>query len=158
MDADWASDVNDRKSTSGFVFLLAGGAISWSLKKQASVALSSTKAGYITAAHTTKEAIWLRHLLADLSMDFPSPTTLHIDNQSTIAITRNPEFHDRTKHIEVRHHFLRQKVESEEIRLEYVPTKDQIADVLTKGLTREKHDRFSSSMGLDRPGRGGMSE
>lgn len=158
VDADWASDVNDRKSTSGFVFLLGGAAISWSSKKQSSVALSSTEAEYIAGAHATKEAVWLRRLLADLGLDARSPTTLFIDNQSAIAIARNPEFHDRTKHIDIRHHFLRQKVEAEEVSLEYVPTNEQIADVLTKGLVREKHDRFSAGMGLHRADRGGVLE
>jgi hypothetical protein len=152
VDADWASDVNDRKSTSGFVFMLGGGAISWSSKKQQSVALSSTEAEYIAGAHAAKEAVWLRRLLTDLNFPFSAPTLLRIDNQSAIAIARNPEFHDRTKHIEVRHHFLRQKVEANEIDLEYVPTNDQVADVLTKGVCREKHERFSAAMGQRRAG------
>ena len=140
--------MNDHKSMSGFVFMLGGAAISWSLKKQISVALLSTEAEYIAAAHATKEVIWLRRLLTDLGLDLNSPTTLHIDNQSAIAIAWNPEFHDRTKHIEIRHHFLRQKVEEEEIHLACIPTEDQTADVLTKGLVREKHECFSTAMGL----------
>jgi hypothetical protein len=152
VDADWASDVNDRKSTSGFVFMLGGAAISWSSKKQTSVALSSTEAEYIAAAHATKEVVWLRRLLTELGLDLHFPTVLHIDNQSAIAIARNPEFHDRTKHIEVRHHFLRHKVEGEEIRLEYTPTDDQVADVLTKGVVREKHDKFAGAIGIRRLG------
>jgi hypothetical protein len=135
---------------SGFVFMLGGAAVSWSSKKQTSVALSSTEAEYIAAAHATKEVIWLRRLLTDLGLDLDSPTTLHVDNQSAIAIVRNSEFHDRTKHIEIRHHFLRQKVEEEEIHLAYIPTEDQTADILTKGLVREKHERFSTAMGLRR--------
>jgi hypothetical protein len=92
----------------GFIFMLEGAAVSWSSKKQTSVALSSTEVEYIAAAHasdTTKEVIWLRRLLTDLGLDLDSPTTLHVDNQSAIATARNPEFHDRTKHIEIRHHF-----------------------------------------------------
>jgi hypothetical protein len=148
VDADWASDVNDRKSTSGFVFMLGGAAISWGSKKQASVALSSTEAEYIAASHAAKEAVWLRRLLTELGLDLTSPTTIHVDNQSAIAIARNPEFHDRTKHIEVRYHFLRQVVDGGEVELEYVPTGDQIADALTKGLPREKHETFLKGMGL----------
>jgi Reverse transcriptase (RNA-dependent DNA polymerase) len=154
VDADWASDVNDRKSTSGYVFMLAGGAISWSSKKQPSVALSSTEAEYIAGAHAAKEAVWLQRLLREIWQQSEShtPVTLLIDNQSAIAIARNPEFHDRTKHIEVRHHFLRQQFESKAIDLSYVPTEDQTADVLTKGLAREKHERFTTSMGVRRVG------
>ena len=150
VDADWASDVNDRKSTSGFVFMLGGAAVSWGSKKQTSVALSSTEVEYIAAAHAVKEAIWLRCLLTELGESLKLPTTLFIDNQSAMAIARNPEFHDRTKHIEVRYHFLRQVVDDGEIHLEYLPTGEQIADVLTKGLSREKHEVFVRKMGLRR--------
>jgi hypothetical protein len=149
-DADWASDVNDRKSTSGYVFLLAGGAISWSSKKQSSVALSSTEAEYIAGAHAAKELVWLRRLLSELGLELNAATTLLMDNQSAMTIARNPEFHDRTKHIEVRYHFLRLKVEDGELVLAYVPTGEQIADVLTKALCREKHLRFSEGMGIRR--------
>ena len=120
-DADWASDVNDHKSTSGYMFKLAGTAVSWSSKKQTSIALSSIKVEYITRAHAAKEAIWLRQLLSELGLDMSFPTALHIDNQLAIAITRNPEFHDRTKHIDVHYYFLRQVVEDKLIKLEYIP-------------------------------------
>jgi len=86
VDADWASNVNDRKSTSGFVFMLGGAAISWSSKKQATVALLSTEAEYLAGAHAAKEAVWLRHLLGELGQDTNSLTALHIDNQSAITI------------------------------------------------------------------------
>jgi hypothetical protein len=95
-DADWASDVNNCKSTSSYIFALGGGTISWNSKKQPTVALSSTEAKYITGAHAAKEAVWLRILLSELGQDMSSPTILHIDNQSTMAITCNPEFHKRT--------------------------------------------------------------
>jgi len=150
VDADWGSDVNDRKSTSGYAFTLSGGAISWSSKKQSAVALSSTEAEYIAGAHAAKEAIWLGRLFAGLQQPSSFPIPLLIDNQSAIAIAKNPEFHDRTKHIDIRYHFLRHKVESGDIILDYVPTNDQSADVLTKGLAREKHERFSRDLGLRR--------
>jgi hypothetical protein len=138
VDTDWASDTVDRKSTSGFVFLLGNSAVSWGSKKQTAVALSSTEAEYIAAAHATKEAIWLRRLLTELGIDTTSPTPLLIDNQSAMAIAHNPEFHDRTKHIDVRYHFLRHKVEGGEIQLEYMVTEEQVADasVLRSGLVR----------------------
>jgi len=148
VDADWASNINNRKSTSGFIFMLAGGTISWSSKKQSSVALSSTKAEYITGAHTAKEAIWLRHLLTKLGLEINAPTFLHIDNQSAIAIAKNPKFHNCTKHIKIHHHFLHAKVEAGEIELLYIPTSNQIADILTKGLCKEKHWAFAHKMGL----------
>jgi Reverse transcriptase (RNA-dependent DNA polymerase) len=150
-DADWASDVNDRRSTSGYAFFLAGGAISWSSKKQTSITLSSTEAEYIAGTHGAKEAVWLRQFLEQIHFPPSSPTDMYMDNQSAIAIAKNPEFHDRTKHIDVCHHFLRKKVEDKQINLEYIPTNDQIADVLTKGLSREKHDKFMMGMGVHRP-------
>jgi hypothetical protein len=91
VDADWASNVNDRKSTSGFIFMLAGGAISWGSKKQSAVALSSTEAKYIAATHAAKEVVWLRRLLIELKQKIDGPTILCMDNQSAIAIAQNPE-------------------------------------------------------------------
>ena len=134
VNADWASNVNNCKSTSGFVFMLAGGTISWGLKKQNTVALSSTEAKYIAATHAAKEVVWLRRLLLELKQKVEGPTILTMDNQSAITIARNPEFHDHSKHIEIWHHFLRQKIEEGELGLEYTPTGDQVADILTKGL------------------------
>jgi Reverse transcriptase (RNA-dependent DNA polymerase) len=148
VDADWASDINDRKSTSGFAFMLGGGAISWGSKKQTSVALSSTEAKYVAAAYAVKEAVWLQRLLRELNLDVTLPTILHMDNQSAIAIARNPEFHDRTKHIDLRHHFLCERVATGDIDLTYIPTNDQIADVFTKGLVREKHGQLMHELGL----------
>jgi hypothetical protein len=115
VNANWASDVNDRKSTSGFVFMLAGGAVSWGSKKQSAVALLSTEAEYIAAAHAAKEVIWLRRLLLEQKQKIEKPTILYMDNQSAITIAQNPEFHNRSKHIKIRHHFLRQKVDDEEL-------------------------------------------
>jgi len=148
MDADWASNVNNRKSTSGFLCMLTEGTVSWSSKKQGSIALSSTEAKYRITAHTTKEIIWLRHLISELHQPLPSPTILYINNQSTIAIIKNPEFHDHIKHIKVRYHFLWQKVENEEINLEYMSTNAQTADMLIKGLSRKMHKHFRLEMGV----------
>ena len=148
IDADWASNINNRKLMFGFIFILAGATISWSSKKQPIITLSSTEAEYIAAAHAAKEAVWLRQLLTVLSLDLTDPTTLHINNQSAIAIARNPEFHNHTKHIEVRHHFLRQLVDEGHVSPTYLPMGDQITDVLTKGLSHEKHEKFSMDMGL----------
>ena len=123
---------------------------SYSLLYDTSVALSSTKAEYITATHATKEVVWLRCLLSELGQAIDIPTHLHIDNQLAIAIAQNPEFHDHTKHIDVWYHFLQQKVDSKEILLAYLPTDDQITDTLTKGLPCAKHKHFSKKMGLHR--------
>ena len=148
IDVDWAADINDRRSITGYVFILAGAAISWSSKKQTSVALSSTEAEYMAAAAATKEAIWLHTLFNELNTLSSQPTTLLIDNQSAMALAKNAMFHDCMKHIAIRHHFIREKLDSGEVAVKYVPTTEQVADVLTKGLAREKHVRFSENMGM----------
>ena len=149
VDADHANDPNTRRSVGGYVYLIAGGAVSWSSKKQSSVALSSTEAEYMAASSAAQEAIWLRALLGELGLlSLEHPTCLRIDNQSAMALARNDAFHNRTKHIAIRHHFIRERIEDGEIDVEYVPTDRQVADVLTKPLGRVKHERFVEGMGL----------
>jgi hypothetical protein len=147
-DSDWAGDPRDYRSVSGFVFTMAGTAISWSSKKQSSVALSSTEGEYMATTHATKEAVWIQNFLQDIGFPIPNSTTLLVDNQGAIALATNPTFHARTKHIGVRHHFIRERVEGGEITLEYIPTNDQVADVLTKALPYDKHSKFRLAMGL----------
>jgi len=118
---------------------------------QSAIALSSSKAKYIAGAHAAKEVIWLRRLLSNLKFLTTSATTLYIDNQSAIVITKNPEFHDCTKHINIQYHYLRRKVEEEEIDPQYISMEDQPANMLTKGLACEKHDKFTQMMGVCHP-------
>ncbi|GBE82734.1 hypothetical protein SCP_0411190 [Sparassis crispa] len=148
VDADWAVNINDCRLVTGFVFLISEGAVSWSSKRQHSTAQSSTEAEYMAGAHGTKEAVWLRAFLSEIGQVQKGPTPLLIDNQSTIALSKNAAFHEHTKHIAVRYHFICEKYDSGEIKPEYVPTGNQVADVLTKGLPREKHEKFSAGMGL----------
>jgi hypothetical protein len=151
VDTDWGSNINDHKSTSSYAFMLAGGAISWSSKKQTSVTLSSTEAKYIAGTHSAKEAVWLRQFLEQIHFCPTAPTNIHINNQSAITIAKNPEFHDHTKHINICHHFLCKKVEEKQINLKYVSTNTQVTDILTKGLSCKKHDRFTTGMGVCHP-------
>jgi len=146
VDADWANDLSDRGSISSYVYKLAEGS-----DKLESVALSSTEAEYIAGAHAAKEAIWLQRLLAELGMPNHDPSVLRMDNQSAIAIAKNPQSYNRTKYTEVRHHYLRSKVEEEELELEHIPTGDRVADPLTKALNKEKHSKFAKEMGVLRP-------
>jgi hypothetical protein len=147
-DADWGSDHFDRKSISGYTFMLGDATISWSSKKQATVALSSTEAEYVAASHATTQAIWLRQLLEELHFPQSKPTTIHCDNQSAIALVRDAQFHARTKHIDIRHHFIRDKLEDGTINVIYCPTNDMLADILTKGLAKPKHEHFRSEIGV----------
>ena len=142
VDADWGGDVNGRKSQSGYIFSLCGGVVSWASKKQTSVALSSTEAEYVAACLATQEAIWLRSLLADLNFIQEEPTIIHEDNQGAIAMSKNPKFHARTKHIDIKYQFIRDKVESGELLLKYCPSSDMIADMLTKALPRTLFQKF----------------
>ena len=121
-DADWASDADDRHSTSGNVFLMAGGAISWLSQKQTTVALSTAEAEYMALGSAAQEAIWLRHLLSDLQVNTDDPTEIFEDNQGAIAMAKNPIGHKRTKHIDIKHHFIRENVQAGTVTLTYCPT------------------------------------
>jgi hypothetical protein len=109
-DSDWMGSVVDRKSTSGYCFSLGSAMISWSSRKQGSVAQSTAEAEYIAASTTSREAVWLRKLLSDLFRTELEPTVIHCDNQSCIKLTENPVFHDRSKHIEMRYHYIRDMI------------------------------------------------
>ncbi|KAK3888840.1 hypothetical protein Pcinc_007106 [Petrolisthes cinctipes] len=137
-DADWAGDIKDRKSTSGYCFHLGGGPVSWSSKKQRCVALSTAEAEYMALASAIQEAVWLRKLAVDIQIDCKSPLLLYEDNQSTIAMSKNPQFHGKTKHIDIKFHYVREKCNENVIQLVYCPINDMIADIFTKGLNKDK--------------------
>jgi hypothetical protein len=127
---------------------LGVGAISWNCKRQPTIALSTTEAEYMATSQCTKEAIWLRKLMADVGLVQVGATSIMCDNQGCIALAKNPTHHSRTKHIDIQHHFIREKLESGEIGLKYCPTQDMVADVLTKALAKERHQNLTRSMGL----------
>ena len=137
-DADWAGDKEDRKSTSGYLFQIAGGPVSWRGKKQDTVALSTAEAEYVALSSATQECVWMRRLNSELGNPPEGPTTILEDNQSSIAMARNPQFHGRAKHIDIRHHFIREEVKIGTIELEYCPTHEMVADMLTKGLAQQR--------------------
>lgn len=147
-DADWAGSSYDRKSTSGYVFSLGSGAVSWSSKKQPTVALSSTEAEYRGAAMAACEIAWLRKLLQSFGHTLMQPVTLFCDNMSSIQLASNPVFHARTKHIEVHYHYVQEKVLAHEIDLVYVSTHEQVADIFTKSLGTEKLQKFRTMLGV----------
>jgi hypothetical protein len=146
-DADWASDATDRKSISGFVLTMAGGAISWSSKKQATVALSTAEAEYVATVHVAKQVLWQRSLFRELDFDIPTTSTIFTDNQAAISISHHPEFHARTKHIDIAHHFLRDLISDGTLNTIYVNTRDNLADLFTKGLPRELHEDLTYRIG-----------
>jgi hypothetical protein len=146
-DADWASQ-DHRHSTSGYIFLIDGGAISWSSKKQLVIALSSTEAEFIASTHAAKELIWLRSLIGELARPLTHATTLFCDNQSAIALSRDGVYHSRLKHIDIRFHFIRDAVSQNIVSVTYCPTNEMVADMLTKALVCPKLESFSSNAGL----------
>ena len=146
-DADYATDTDTRRSTSGYVFTLYGGAIAWQSKRQPTVAASTTEAEYMAAAAAVKEALWLRQLFKDFGID-TGVVTIMADNQAAIKILKNPISSLRSKHIDVVHHFARERVMRKEIEFKYIPTIEQVADVLTKALTEAKHTKCLKGMGM----------
>eukprot|EP00873_Tetraselmis_striata_P000274 jgi/Tetstr1/420538/TSEL_011628.t1 len=145
-DADWAGDVVSRRSTTGFVFMLCGAAVSWKSQLQATVALSTAEAEYMALCAAVCEALFLRELLRELCCAQSEATVIFEDNQSCIALTRNPMTHGRSKHIAIKYHFTREKVLSGEVAIEYCPTAQMVADALTKALGRLKHAEFAMQM------------
>jgi hypothetical protein len=150
VDSDWASDPNGRRSVSGYAFTLGGNLISWSAKKQPTVALSSTEGEYMAATHAACETIFVRSFISSLNFDFDGPTTLFMDNQSAMAIAFSTvaAHNSRTKHIDVRHHWIREKVAEDVISLEYIHTSQQPADLFTKALPTSKVIQFRNDLGL----------
>jgi hypothetical protein len=147
VDADWGADTERRRSTSGYVFTLFGGAVSWMSKRQSVVALSSTEAEYMALTHVGKEAIWLRRLCMELGFELGS-MEVRCDNQGAIHLAKNPAFHSRTKHIDIQYHFIREKVEKKLIQLTKVDTMKNSSDFLTKAVPSTKFEWCSAAIGL----------
>jgi hypothetical protein len=146
-DAD-GSMAEDRRAIMGYAFLIDGGAVSWSSKRQEIVSLSTTESEYVAATHGMKKALWLLSLLSEVFRGFRDATTLFSDNQAAIALTRDHQYHARTKHIDVRYHWIRWVIEQGSLRLVYCPTDDMVADALTKALPSAKVKHFAAGLGL----------
>ena len=147
-DADWAGDQNDRKSTSGFVFMMSGAAVSWNSKKQTCVALSTAEAEYIALSKAAQESIWLQRLIMDMNEILSSPIIIFEDNQSTITMTKNNQHHGRAKHIDIKYHFIREMVTMNKIELKYCRSDEMIADILTKGMSKIQFEKLRNLIGL----------
>ena len=138
-DADWGGSAG-RKSTSGYCFLLnkSGGAISWKSRKQPTVALSTCEAEYIATSVAIQEAKFLTQLLNEIDVEKVEPVTLFVDNQSTIAIANDPIRNQRTKHIDIKYHFIRSEIKNGRIAMKNVPSQENMAAVFTKPMTKGK--------------------
>ena len=147
-DADYAGDKGTRRSTTGVIFLLNGAAISWGSKLQVTVSLSTTEAEYQAAGVGAREALWLRKLLPELGRPIVGPVQIKGDNEAALNLTRNHMTTPRSKHIDVIHHFARERVESEEIVFIGIPSIENVADALTKPLSRDLMAKHIRGMGL----------
>ncbi|XP_047270365.1 secreted RxLR effector protein 161-like [Capsicum annuum] len=139
-DADWASYSNSRKSITGYFVKLGDSIVSWKSKKQNTISRSSAEAEYRSIAATVVELIWLQGLMKEIKVDIELPTVIHTDSKSAMQIAYNPVYHERTKHIEIVCHFIRENINKGSMAVNYIPTKEQPTDILTKGLNRFQHD------------------
>ena len=147
-DADWAGDHDDRKSTSGFVFMISGAVISWNSKKQTCVALSTAEAEYIALAKAAQESVWLQRLLSDMGEHLTNPMTIFEDNQSRTAMTKNPVSWKSEAHIDIKFHFIREQAIGKTAELKYCRSSEMIADMMTKGLCKVQFAKLRSMYGI----------
>ncbi|CAL9025150.1 unnamed protein product [Prunus brigantina] len=146
--SDWGDSIEDSKSTSGYAFSFGSGVFSWASVKQNCVALSTAEAEYVSASEATTQAIWLRFVLEDFGELQADATPLKCDNTSAISITKNPVFHQRTKHIDRLYHFIKDALQQGVIALVYCPTKDQVADIFTKALPKKRFNYLRDKLGV----------
>lgn len=146
-DADWGGNLKDRKSTSGGCFFVGNNLVAWHSRKQNCISLSTTEAEYIAAGSCCTQMLWLKQMLKDYGIS-QGKLTIFCDNTSAISITKNPVLHSKTKHIELRYHFIRDLVEKQILELSFVPTKTQLADLFTKALDTERFQELRNALGI----------
>jgi len=149
-DSDWGRNIDSRRSIAGYVFLLGLSAISWSSKKQVTVATSSVDGEYQSGSMAARHGLWLRRLLIELGLNEleTSPTSIFIDNRGAIDLTKDNRHHQRTKHIDIIHHFIRERVEDKTFAVIHCPSAEMLADGFTKPLPREPFGRMVDGLGL----------
>lgn len=145
-DADWGSDQTDRKSVTGWIAYVNGDPVSWASKKQSTVAQSSCEAELYAASAATNELLWLRSLLSELGLKSQGPSTLHVDNQGAIEVAKHGVKSDRTKHVDIKYHHITDMIEKQLVRVEWVSTQEQQADIMTKALAVQSFDKLRNAI------------
>lgn len=148
-DSDWASDIDKRRSTTGYVFMLHNCPISWNSKRQSTVALSTTEAEFMSMVAATQEGLWLNKLQCEIFPNSSNQVKLFCDNKSAISLSSTNNYHSRTKHIDVKYNFIKELVFKRKLNPQYIPTNEMVADVLTKPLPKQRHRTCSESMGIN---------
>jgi hypothetical protein len=146
--SDWTDDLDDRNSTTGYVFSLFSGPVTWACKKQQAISLSSAEVKYQAMVNASQEALWLRQILSEFGFQHQHPTSLWCDNQSAFKLTKDPVQHQRSKHIELHMHFIRKLIHDQVIEVLFFPTEDQVADIFTKSLTEVKFSKLRYILGV----------
>ncbi|CAL1678207.1 unnamed protein product [Lasius platythorax] len=146
-DVDWGNSSLDRRSYTGYTFIMSGGAVSWESRKQRTMAISSTEAEYMALSDATKEVIYMGGLLGEFGVDL-NGIILKNDNIGAQKLATNPIYYARSKHIDIRHHFVREAVKETLVLIQHVPSDEMTADILTKGLPRGRHENFVRLLGL----------
>ena len=147
VDGDWAGDLDQRRSTSGYVFNLFGGVVSWISKKQSIVALSTIEVEYMAATHASKEVVWLERLCSSMGL-VQEAIRIDCDSQSVSFLEKNPAYHSKTKHIDVQYHFVRDMIENKKVLLVKVDTLKNTSNALTKSMSSEKLSWCRETMGI----------
>lgn len=147
-DADWAGDILDRRSTSGYCSYVWGNLVTWKSKKQQVVSRSSAESEFRALALGICEGMWIQRLLKELGVELLNPIKMFCDNQAAISIAKIPVHHDKTKHIDIDRHFISEKIEKKIVQLIYTPTKAQTAEILTKALPRTNFEDLSHKLGM----------
>jgi hypothetical protein len=145
-DADWAGDLDDRKSTTGYIIMIDDCLISWVSKKQSTVSLSTAEAEYMAISSAVQEVNWITKFLSEIYYSKASIPILYCDNQAAIAISKNDVNHSRTKHIDIRHHYIREAVQNNELEIKWIESEKQLADINTKALSVNIFERLRDKL------------
>ena len=148
VDADYGGCRDTRQSTSGYVFTMAGGPVTWSSKRQATVALSTVEAEYVAMSCCAQQMVWMQTWLDEVEIEHVLPGVIKGDSRGVLALAKTTKDHGKVKHIDIRHHYLRELVKSKSILFEQVTSADNFADLFTKPLARDHHYRLLESLNI----------